>query len=63
MTTATDLGISIPVSVRNNNCVQDAAYRLREKIELFANSPAGYGDRSIAKSRAALQSWIDHALA
>ena len=57
--------IEIPVSVRNNNCVQDAAARLREVIAMFANHPRrhlGAGDRAIGEARANLQGWIDHAL-
>ncbi len=50
--------IVIPDDVQNDNTVQDAAWRLREAIDIH-----GEGHSVVEKRKAQLQSWIDHSRA
>ena len=57
-----DLGVDIPTWARNNNCVQDAAYRLRARILRHGpEATAKPWEREIIEEfRGYLVAWIDH---
>jgi hypothetical protein len=56
--------LNVPASTQNNNCVQDAAWRLRDALKLAAHF---YKDEDAAPdyvltAAAGLKSWVDFAL-